>query len=124
MKQPDVVGHHQIAAQLVPARTVANQRCVGARGHPRADFGKMQVHHFGVCCGCEHCSPDAPLWTYGTKNIGRVMAVIAYHERPCADRCPNISVGALLADAGFVLDPDFDRRPDDCVVQGLPSARS
>src|SRR5271168_936198 len=38
------------------------------------------------------------------------MAVVAHHQWTRANRCPNISVRALLADPGLVLEPDFERR--------------
>src|ERR1700674_3345673 len=38
------------------------------------------------------------------------MSVIAYHQRARADRSPNISQRALLTHAGFILEPDLDRR--------------
>jgi hypothetical protein len=41
--------------------------------------------------------------------MNRVMAVVAYHRRAGADRCPDIGVASLLTDPGLVLEPDLDR---------------
>lgn len=37
------------------------------------------------------------------------MPVVAHHQGPCADRCPDIGMCTLLADPGLVREPDFYR---------------
>ena len=46
------------------------------------------------------------------------MAVVAHLQRARPDRRPDRGVGALLADAGRVLEADFDRRARGGVQQG------
>ena len=47
------------------------------------------------------------------------MAIVAHHQRPRADWCPYISVRALLADAGFVLEPNLYRPAGGRAEQGF-----
>jgi hypothetical protein len=39
------------------------------------------------------------------------MAIVAHHQGSPADGIPDISLGAPLANAGFVPKPDFDGAP-------------
>ena len=79
----------------------------------------MQIHHFGVCGGRDYCSANPAVWAHGAENVGPVRAIYAHHQKPCADGRPDIDVGALLADACFVLEPDFDRGSDGRAERGL-----
>jgi len=54
-------------------------------------------------------TPIPALGADGAKDVGGIMAVIAHHQRARAHRRPDIGVASLLADAGFVLEPDFYR---------------
>jgi len=47
------------------------------------------------------------------------MTIIAHHQRPGADRCPDIGVRALLADAGLVLKSYLHRTADSRAEQGV-----
>jgi hypothetical protein len=80
----------------------------------------MQVHHFGICTWRNDCGAHLAQWADGAKNIGGVMAVIAYHQWPGAAWRPDIGVAAFLADPRLVLEPDFYRRSsraaDECGV--------
>src|SRR5207253_1407674 len=43
------------------------------------------------------------------EQIGPVVALVAWRPRPAATLGPNPCQGSLLADAGFILPPKFDR---------------
>ena len=93
----------------MPAGTVANQDGTRARCDLGADFRQMQIHHLRVGDRREHRRPHPALRADGAKDAGGIMAVIAHHQRARAHRRPDIGVASLLADAGFVLEPDFYR---------------
>ena len=48
------------------------------------------------------------------RTVGKYLAALGYRRlsvrpRPCATLCPDPGEGALLADAGLVLEPDLER---------------
>jgi hypothetical protein len=112
----------------VPAGAVTQHDRASAWRYLRADFLKVQVHHLGVCSGCNYRSPDTAARADRPEDIDGITAIVAHHQRPRTDRSlalpfhpaspdgtfgkcrPNIGVGALLADADFVLKPNFDWR--------------
>ncbi len=62
------------------------QATLHAPSYLRADFGQVQVHHFAVGGRHYHCGADTTLPTDGAKDVGRIVLVIAHHQRP---RAPN-----------------------------------
>ena len=110
MQEYDVVGHHQRAALLVPAGTVASQDGDGVLSDLRADLRQMQVHHLGIRSRRDHRGTQTARGADRPEDVGVVVAVIANHRRPGAHWRPDVGMGAFLADPGFVLEPDLYRR--------------
>ncbi len=82
---------------------------VGALCDGFADFGEVQVE--GVRIGArQHQGGAGPARrTGGVEDMGPVVAPVARRARPRALSGPDPGQRALLADAGFVLEPDLDR---------------
>ena len=70
----------------------------------------MKLHHVGVGVGQREGGADAPRWADRAEQIGVVIALVGGlpRSRPAPGPLPNLAV--LLADASFVLKPDFDWR--------------
>jgi hypothetical protein len=70
----------------------------------------MKLHHVGVGIGQREGRADAAGRADGAEQIGVVIALVGGlpWPRPAPGPLPNLAV--LLADAGLVLKPDFDRR--------------
>src|ERR1700709_1956867 len=84
---------------------------MGVRHDLGADLGQMLVHRFRVRGRHDDGRSDPRGRAYGAEQIGGVMAIVAYHDRTGTDWRPNVGVRSLLPDPGFVLNPNFDRRP-------------
>jgi hypothetical protein len=69
----------------------------------------MQFHGLGVAKGQDETSRLAERWTNGAEDIGRGGALILRGERSRAAFGPPPRDLVFLADAGFVLEPDFER---------------
>jgi hypothetical protein len=50
-------------------------------GHLGAEFLQMLCHCLGIGGGHDHGGTDAPGRTYGTKDVGGIVPIIAYHQR-------------------------------------------
>ncbi len=111
-QQRNIVGNNQLGASLMPTGAVADEQGVAAGRDFAADFLEMLVHRFGVGLGHDHSRPDGAFRTYGSKYVGRDVAVVAHHQRARADLRPDIGVASLLTDPRFVLEPDFYRATD------------
>jgi hypothetical protein len=94
----------------VPSGAVEEQNSVGALGDGARDFVEMELHHVGVGVGQREGRPDAAGRADRAEQIGVVLALVGGlpWPRPAPGPLPNLAV--LLADAGLVLKPDFDRR--------------
>ena len=80
-----------------------------SRGDPAADFGQMHGHCIGIGGGQDERGRSAALRTDGTKNVSPLVALVAWRTRSRSPSGPNAGQRTLLTDAGFVLEPDFDR---------------
>jgi hypothetical protein len=70
----------------------------------------MELHRLAVGMGqCERRS-DAAGWANCSEQIGVFVALICGLARPRPASRPLPDLTVLLADAGFVLEPDLDRR--------------
>jgi hypothetical protein len=80
-----------------------------ASSHVLADLIEMGLH--GVSVGIRHDDGRANVArrTNGTEQIGIFITLIFGLARSCAAFRPLVDEAVLLADAGFVLEPDFDR---------------
>jgi hypothetical protein len=66
-------------------------------------------HCFAVDPGRDNGGAHGPRRADCAEDVSRVMAVVANRRRAAAAQRPLIRQRALLADAGFVLEPDLDR---------------
>ncbi len=99
----------ELATGLVPTGAVECENCMSARSDLRADFRQVQVHRLGVDerqhQGCSYPSGR----TDGAEQVGPIVSLVARRTGTAALVGPDIGQAALLADAGFVLPPEFDR---------------
>src|SRR5258708_24858430 len=93
----------------MPAGAVADQHGVSAGADLLADLGEVDGHRLAVDPGRDDGSAHGTRRADRTEDVGRVMAVVANRRRAAAAQRPLIRQRALLADAGFVLEPDLDR---------------
>jgi hypothetical protein len=70
----------------------------------------MELHGLGIGEGQRKRSADASGGTNGAKEIRAFVALIGGLARPRSSLCPLTDKAVLLADAGFILEPDLDRR--------------
>src|ERR1700677_4842672 len=101
--QDDVAGQLEFAAGLMPAGTIADQRCDGTWCNLGADLSEAEVHAFGIGGGCDDRCTNTARRADGGEDVSVVVAVVAYLERTRADRSPHIAERTLLTDSGFVL---------------------
>jgi hypothetical protein len=70
----------------------------------------MELHRLGVGMGQGERRADAAGWANRSEQIGVFVALVGGLARSRAASRPLPDLAVLLADAGFVLEPDFDRR--------------
>jgi hypothetical protein len=83
---------------------------VSAFGDMAGDFVEVELHRLGVGVGQGERRADAARRADGAEQVGVVVALIRGLTRPRPPSGPLPDLAVLLADAGFVLEPDFDRR--------------
>ena len=105
----DVFGHVELAGR-VPSGPVEQQNGVGALGDVARDLVEMKLHHVGVGVRQRQRCSDAPGWTDRAEQIGVVVALVGGLPGPRSASGPLPNLAVLLADAGLILEPDFDRR--------------
>jgi len=83
---------------------------MGAHGDITRDFVEVELHHVSVGVRQREGRSDAASRADCAEQIGVVVALVRglARARPAPGPLPNLAV--LLADAGLVLKPDFDRR--------------
>ena len=69
----------------------------------------MDGHRLAVDPGRDNGGAHGTRRTDRAKEVGRVMTIVAHCRRAAAARRPLVRQRALLADAGFILEPDLDR---------------
>ena len=104
----DVFGHVELGGG-VPSGAVEQQHSVRALGDVARDFVEVELHRFGVGIGQRERRADAARRADGAEQIGVVVALIGGLARPRSPLSPLPNLAVLLADARFVLKPDFDR---------------
>ena len=72
------------------------------------DFLKVQRHGPGVGLGNHPCGADTPGWADGAEDIGPGIALVTRLPRSTAALSPDTRQRSLLANARFILPPDFD----------------
>jgi hypothetical protein len=98
------------AAGDVPPSPVEKHHSVCAFGDAARDFVEVELHHVGVGIGKRQGRSDASRGADRAEQIGVVITLVGGLPWPCSPRGPLPSLTVLLADAGLVLEPDFDRR--------------
>ncbi len=102
----DVLGNVELVGH-VPASLVDHQHGMGARRDMPGDFRQMQVHRVGVAFGQDERGALAVLGRDRAEDVGRGGALVLGRRRPRAALGPAPRDLVLLADAGFILEPDF-----------------
>ena len=74
-----------------------------------ADLVEMKLHGMGVGFWHHDGRPDAPRRADGAEQIGILIALIGGLTRPRTFARPEADKAVLLANARFILEPDFDR---------------
>ena len=101
------VGRHDEACRHVPASLIDQENGVSTRLDGLGDLREVQVHRLGVAGRQDQGRALAQLWTDRTENVGGRGALIAGRAWPGATLGPTAGNFVLLADPGFVLEPDF-----------------
>ena len=83
---------------------------MGAVGDVERDFVEVELHHVGVGIGQRQRRPDAAGGADGAEQIGVVIALVGGLPWPRSAPGPLPNLAVLLADAGLVFKPDFNRR--------------
>ena len=82
---------------------------MSARRDGAGDLGEVCVHRRGVCDGHDAARGRAALGADRAEDVGPLVAGVARRPRARAALRPDPGEGALLADAGLVLEPDLER---------------
>jgi hypothetical protein len=93
----------------VIAGAIDDERRMRSRRDPAADFGQMHGHCIGIGGGQDERRRSAALRTDGAKNVGPLVALVAWRARPRSPSGPDAGQRTLLTDSSLVLEPDFDR---------------
>ena len=91
----------------VPACLIDQEHGVGARRDGLGDLREMQVHRLGIAGWHNQGRALALLGADGAEDVGGSGALIAGCARTGAALGPAARDLVLLADARFVLEPDF-----------------
>jgi hypothetical protein len=94
----------------VPAGSVEDQDGVRAGIDGAADLGQMRVHGRRGAAGQDDAGALALLGADRPEDVGGSRALILRGCGPAALACPAPRRRVLLADAGLVLPPEFERR--------------
>lgn len=93
----------------MPAGAVEQQHGVRVLCNMARDFIEMELHHFGVDMGERQRGALPPGRTDRAEEIGVCITLIGRLTRTRSTPRPLPHETVLLADAGFVLEPDLDR---------------
>lgn len=105
-----VFGHGELHGR-VPAGSIHQQDRMTAGRNRQTDLVEMHLHRLRVGFRQDECRTFAKHRTYCAEDIGALVALIGRQARPRASLGPNAGAAILLANAGFVLEPDFDAPP-------------
>jgi hypothetical protein len=73
-----------------------------------ADLDQVHLHGLGIGVWHEEGCTRAPCWANGPEYVGILIALISRLPWSCAAPCPQTCPAILLANASFILPPDFD----------------
>ena len=91
----------------MPASLIEKEHGMLSGRNLGGDLGEMQAHRLGMTVRQHECRPLALLGTDSAEDVGRRGALVA--RRAGAGAAPGPTAGdlVLLADTGFVGEPDF-----------------
>lgn len=104
------VGELVELAGLVPSGLIHQDDGMGPRRNSEGYFGQLQRHGFGVAEGQNERGSLAKFEAECAIDLGRFRPLVLRRRGPCPAPCPTPRDLVLLADAGFVLEPDLYRR--------------
>ena len=108
----------------MPSGAIEQQDGVCALGDVARDLVEVKLHHVGVGVGQRQSRSDTASRTDRAEQIGIVVALVGGLSGPRSTPRPLANETVLLADAGLVLEPDFDRgRLGEAFEMGLQRAR-
>ena len=82
---------------------------MGVGGDIAADLVEMHLHGAGVGFGQHEAGAFSEPGADGAERISVLVALVGRQARPRAGPGPDPGAGVLLAEPGFVLEPDLDR---------------
>jgi len=94
---------------LMIAGAIHDQDGMSARHNGTADLIEVRRHRLGIGAGQDKSCGTGPVGTDRSEEIGPFVALVARRGRACAAPCPPSGQASLLANAGFILEPDLDR---------------
>jgi PHP family Zn ribbon phosphoesterase len=92
----------------VPTGLIDDQNGVSAGIDGRSDFGQVRIHRLGIAPRQDEADSLALLRTDRAEDIDPFGALIVRCAGPCSAPGPTARDLVLLADPGFVLEPEFD----------------
>jgi hypothetical protein len=93
----------------VPSGAIQQQHGMGTLGDVEGYLVDMQLHHVGVGMGQCEGRADTSGGADGAEQIRVLVALIGRLGGSCSTLRPLPDEAVLLADAGFILEPDLDR---------------
>jgi len=104
----DVPGHDELCRR-VPSRAIEQQRSMRALCDMARDFLYVELHHPGVDAREGQRGALALGRADRAKEIGVFVTLVSGLTRSRSSPRPLPDKTVLLADARFILEPDFDR---------------
>ena len=92
----------------MPAGLIDDEDGMSAGIDGRGDFRQMGIHRLGIAPGQHEADALALFRTDCAKDIGPLGALIVRRAGPCSAPGPTACDLVLLADPGFVLEPERD----------------
>lgn len=91
----------------MPAGLIDQEDGVGTGGNGLGNFRQVQVHRLGIAGRQDQRRALAQLWTDCTEDVGGRGALITGSVRTGSALGPTASDFVLLANPGFILEPDL-----------------
>jgi hypothetical protein len=101
------VGWHDEAGGHVPSRLVHEEHGERAWRHFGGDFCQVQAHRLDIADRQDKPCAFAFFGADGAEDVGRSSALVVWGRGPCAALGPAPRDLVLLADAGFIGEPDL-----------------
>ena len=92
----------------MPAGLIEQHDGMGAGRDQSADLFEMGLHRRGVAPGHDQAGRFALLGADRPEDVGGLGALVVRRAGSCTTTRPAPGQLVLLADAGFILEPDFE----------------